>query len=864
MIRKLSLVGVSLMALAAAHNASAQSADARVPPADPAAPTAADPQEDPEPGRPDALSDIVVTATRQSTNLQSTPITITAVTSEALQARGLSNAADLGDIIPNAAFERSQGVYGPGVSAFIRGIGQHDTSLAQEPAVAFYVDDVYYPLLFGSMFDLLELDHVEVLRGPQGTLFGRNALAGAINLVSKKPNLDTTTALVETTIGSFDRRDFRASLNLPISDTFGISVSAVSKERTGYQRVLDFRCEMVRRGTPALAGLFPFSNPDLINGSNSAAPDDCTIGHQGGEDSRAMRGQLYWEPQSNLSLTITADYLNDESDAPADSLVAINSTTSNNNANTRALFNRWTAPGGPTFAFDERFITGNPYTTYATYGDPVPAGVAVPGNTIYNGSIFRGGVQNPTNSPFRSWGVSSKLIYGLTDEIDLTVIGGYREIEATYSYDVDATPVALENNRNDVSQSNFSGEIRLTGSHSWVDWVAGLFYYEADGEQRFAGTSSYNNTIRYQSNKYTPVSKAAYVNATFRPMENLGVTVGGRYSDDTKPVDFYSVLDGTTAASTQFTVSPTGSTIFQIDLAEQRFDWKLGLDYQLAEHTMVFASAATGFRLPGFNARPFQASQVQQFPGEEILTYELGVKSDLFDRRLRVNATAFYTDYKTRIQSLSGSEYLLDGSGNTIPGTQIEVSQGQPGVTVCQNAPAGTTGFQCVSRTFYINIPGKVQGVEFEVEANPIDGLSINASLGYSNFSSADLDARPDTANKKLLRIPDWTASAGIQYEIPNLILGGTVTPRIDWLYMGDIVNSITRKETNQDGYSLVNARIAYHHEASDVDFALGVTNLFDKFYYRNYFVYQDIGFPHTNAQPAPPREWSLTISRRF
>jgi len=854
MIRKLSMATVSLISLAVTDAAFAQDAT-------PAAPAALAGSADPGQR---GISDIVVTATRQATNLQSTPITITAVTGDTLQARGLTSTADLGSMIPNASFRRSQGVYGPGVSAFIRGVGQLDTSLAQEPAVAFYVDDVYYPLLFGSMFDLLDLDHVEVLRGPQGTLFGRNALAGAINLVSKKPSLTETSGYVEATVGRYDRRDLRLGLNLPLTDTMALSLSGLSKKRTGYQKVLDFRCEMERRGTPELAGLFPYSSPDLINGSQIRPPSNCTIGHQGGEDTRAMRGQLYWEPASNMSLTVTADYLDDQSDLPADTLISVNSTTANNNANTRALYDRWTAPGGPVFAFDNRFVTGNPYTTYATYSDPVPAGATVPGNSFYNGSPFRGGISNPTNSPFRSWGISAKLIYGLTDDIDMTLIGGYRKISATYSYDVDGGPVALENNRNDVRQHNFSGEARLSGKHKWVDWVAGFFYYTGDGTQRFAGTSNYNNTLRYQSNNYTPDSKAVYANATVRPFDKLGVTLGGRYSDDKKPVDFYSVLDGTNAGSTQFVVSPTGSTIFNLNLADKRFDWKLGVNYELADRTMVFASAATGSRLPGFNARPFQASQVGQFPGEETLSYELGIKTDLFDRRLRLNATAFYTDYKTRIQTISGAEYLLDANGNRIPGGQVEVSQGQAGVTACQTAPAGTQGYVCTSRTFYVNIPGKVKGIEAEIEANPIDGLSINGSLGYTNFSSPDLSARPDTANKKLLQIPDWTASAGIQYEILANRLGGKITPRLDWYYMGPIVYSVTRKETNQPGYSTFNARISYTHEESDVTVALAVTNLFNKFYWRNFFVYQDIGFPNVNGQPAPPREWSLTLTKRF
>src|SRR5690606_37962362 len=122
------------------------------------------------------IADIVVTATRQSTNMQDTPIAITAVTAEALAERGLSDVSDLTAVAPNPEFRRTHGAFGPGVSASIRGIGAADTNIGNDPVVAYYVDDIYYPTLLGSNFDLLDIDHVEVLRGPQGTLFGRNSL----------------------------------------------------------------------------------------------------------------------------------------------------------------------------------------------------------------------------------------------------------------------------------------------------------------------------------------------------------------------------------------------------------------------------------------------------------------------------------------------------------------------------------------------------------------------------------------------------------------------------------------------------------------------------------------------------------------
>jgi len=817
------------------------------------------------------IQDIVVTATRQATNLQDTPLAITAVTSEDLQMRGLTDASELSNVIPNAAFQKAQGTYGPGMTAFIRGIGQADTGLASEPGVAFYVDDVYYPLLFGSLFDLLDLERVEVLRGPQGTLFGRNALAGAANLVTKTPRIGESSAYAEITVGNYSRREIRAGLNLPIGDTIAVAISGLSKERTGYQKRLDFRCDMARKGTLELAGNFPFSSPNQINSNLNATDSDCVIGDLGGEDVRALRGQLYWEPSSRLNLTITADYLKDDSTNTMDSILTINPAAAAAVPNVTTVFDQYSRPGEQPFAYDERFVTGDPYSTYATYCDTVPAGTDLPGNALYNGSPFRGGLCNPLTTPVNSWGISGKLVFEVAPDIDLTGVVGYRDFSTTYAFDNDGSPLAVENNRNDVFQDHFSAEVRLSGSRPWIDWVAGLFYYEGTGTQRFSGTSPFNGYVRYTDNIYEPQSKAAFANVTIRPLERLSVRLGGRYSDEVKKVDNYNVTDDTDATSTEPTFNPNNSTIFQLDLAVKRFDWKVGLDYEVADRTMVYASAATGFRLPGFNSRPLQPSQVGEIPGDETVSYELGVKSDLFDRRLRVNAAAFFTDYKVRPSGVSGQEYRLDpDTGLPVPGNFIQIdSPVGNGVTNCrprtaQEVADNVPGFTCIGRAFSFNTPGEVKGFEVELDFQPVDGLSMSGSVGYHKFSAPDLEARPDTANKRPQGIPEWNANAGIQYRFDAPHLQGSVTPRLDWFYTGSQVYDSLRTEFNQAGYSLVNARLSYQNEEHDFTLALGVKNLFDKFYWRNMFIYQSLGRPQINGQPGTPREWYLTVSKRF
>ena len=864
MLKPFMLATVSTVGLLVAQNAWAQQAP---PPAEASSQEANDGAAAREAG------DIVVTATRRATFVQDTPIAITAVTADTLETRGLTNTADLGAIVPNASFRQAQGAYGPAVTAFLRGIGQHDSALASEPAVAFYIDDVYYPLLFGSSFDLLDLDHVEVLRGPQGTLFGRNALAGAVNMVSKTPSLTETSARAEVTVGSYNRRDFRTSFSVPLTSNLAVGLTAMSKKRTGYQRVLDFRCEMFRRGTPELAGSFPFASAKTTVAANGAV-DNCTIDHLGGQDQQAVRGNLYWKPTSNLSVSIIGDYIDSNDDLAADSAYALDRSkvTAAGLANIDSMYARYSVPGQAPFVYDQRFLTGNPFTTYTTFRDPIPAGTLIPGNTYYNGSPFRGGLDHGRNSPVKTWGVSGKIVYGISDNVDLTLVGGYRKMNLSFSFDNDGAPLSETLIYHTINEHHFTGEARLTGRMDWLDWVAGFFYYNGYAFNGAQPQGTQNGTQRYQNTVYRPDSKAGYVNVNVRPFDGLSLVLGGRYSDDKKAVDFNNVLDGTPPGSTVFVPNEAGSTRFKTTPGESRFDWKLGVNYDFGNDIMAYASAATGYRLPGFNVRPSQPSQAGPTPGEELVSYEIGGKMDLFGRLVRLNVAAFYIDYKKRVLSVTGQETRLTDTGAPVAGNSTVIPFAQDGATTCRSYtatdgtrnPAAGIGVTCIGRTFFLNSPGKVKGLEGEIEIRPADGLLINGSVGYSNFSAPDLDALPDTSNKRVLRVPDWTGSAGIQYEIPANALGGSITPRLDWFYQDSLVYSVTRKDTNQPAYSTFNGRLTYHNEKHDLDFSLGVTNLFNKFYYRNLFVYQDLGNATLNGQPAPPREWYLTVSKKF
>src|SRR5688572_29119493 len=284
------------------------------------------------------LEEIVVTARFKEEKLQETPIAITAVTGEELQSRGFQNAFEIAYTVPNASLRPAQAAFGASMSAYIRGIGQYDFLPEFEPGVAIYFDDVLHPVTFASSVDLMDLERVEVLRGPQGTLFGRGSIGGAIRYISKAPQGDDT-GNVSVTYGDFNRIDVRASYDFKLSDTVFARVSGVSKKRDGYQTVYDFACR-----NPLLAGYGDGlaadgadvdTAPDVV-AAGSAADNafaiprrtqnrgaNCKVGTQGGQNVTGARAALRFAPSDMFDLTFTGEYINDNSEARADTLVNI-------------------------------------------------------------------------------------------------------------------------------------------------------------------------------------------------------------------------------------------------------------------------------------------------------------------------------------------------------------------------------------------------------------------------------------------------------------------------------------------------------------------------------------------------------------
>jgi iron complex outermembrane receptor protein len=797
------------------------------------------------------LDEIIVTSRYREERLQQTPIAITALTGADLEFRAFHNAYEVGYAVPNASLRPAQAAFGNTMSAFIRGIGQYDFDFAFEPGVGIYIDDVYHPFTMGSQIDLLDIDRVEVLRGPQGTLFGRGAIGGVIRYVSEPPQGDGTGS-VSVTVGDYDRVDVRGSYDFAIvEDRLFARIAGMSKSRDGHQDVIDFACAF-----PAQAGNL---NPRSQNQGLG-----CSLGTQGGEDITGARGALRWVATDDLQFTVTAEYLDDDSEARADTLTGV--------APVQDFYRTFVLNNLLDIDFDSRFLPPNPYVTYATYDDPLSGLSVIPQTT------------------FEKTSISAVVDWALTDTMSAKLILANSEISSAFATDADGSPLNIQTVDGYTEMETTTAELRLSGrAMDRLDWTVGGFYYDgtADATQTVSipwlsylldvflpnpfGPSILLGDITFEegaalihsdpttytfvksNNLHDASHESVYAHIVFDLTDRLAISAGGRYSSDEKVVEF----DNTRVVNPRVVVE------------DDRTDWKVGLDFTASDDVMVYGSVATGYRPGAYNSRPFQATQVVAVDAEDAVSYDLGMKWDLFDNRLRLNLAAFFFDYETRILPVGGTECPLLDLGP--PPVYATVDPSTPGAVQDSLGQFCTT---TVSRTFYTNGPAEITGYEAEIQWRPTDNLTVSGQIGILSWESpdiddcdGDLDGVPDPGRNCISDlpplVPDENWSLGVSYDFP-VGSGSTVTPRVDLYAQTETCFLIDSPEGCVDSYELVNAAVMWASPEQAWTITLGVTNLTDEEYYLNAFDLIGFGQPTAEKQPGRPSEWYVTFKRNF
>ncbi|MBN9144960.1 MULTISPECIES: TonB-dependent receptor [unclassified Novosphingobium] len=747
------------------------------------------------------LKEIVVTAQFRSQKLQDTPLSITAVTSDLLKSRNQTDISQIAAQAPNVQLTQMGGAFGSSMAAYIRGVGQYDFNPAYEPGVGIYIDDVYYASLTGSVMDLLDLDRVEVLRGPQGTLTGRNSIGGAIKMFSTKPSAENS-GNIEAAYGARNRLDLRGSMNFALTDSLFVRVSGVHKRQDGYVNMIDYGC----------------ANPGNSLGitGNPNTGKGCVIGKLGEKNYTGARASIRYNPNDKLDWIVSGDYTY-ENRSNAASVLTVDNTAKT---------------GGVDFR------CGN-FCTYANFYMPA-GGQAGQAYTM------------PMNTMFTGWGVSSNLKYTLSDNLNLQSITAYRKYHQTFGTDDDFTPYGPIGGAgyNDLTFRFFSQELRLNGKiGSLAEWTIGGFYndqtsvYFTRQDIRYIVPNVPSFYLQFQGNDPVKAnSKAGFATLILHPTSKLNVTAGLRYTSEHKDYTFVRQNWSGGALVDPFGVGALNGSVANYD--GNKLDWRISADYRFSPQLMAYATVSTGFKGGGVTARPFTKTQATNgtFRPETLTSYELGLKSDLFDRRLRLNLAGFVNDYKN-IQLPISDCSLLDGFA---PGTDP-----YPCAAI-QNAG-----------------DGKMWGLEGELSATPIDGLNIDATLSWIDGEWNRISAQVTSIKlSDPITSPNWRGSAGIQYTADLGGSNGTLTPRFDLVYTGKQQIgrlTVTSPLDYNPAFALANARLTWKNPKQDLAISFEVSNLFDKYYYlplRFQALYASAGTVYSNV--GRPREWAISVRKSF
>ena len=750
------------------------------------------------------LDEVIVTARRTTEPLQQTPVAITAFTIDQLQARALKDLRDIGRFTPNVYLTNTGGQSPDTIAMFIRGVGLSDHLVTADPGVGLYLDGVYYARADGAVLDLIDVERIEVLRGPQGTLFGKNTAGGAISVISKPPNPNGGGRL-SLSAGNVGQFEARGNGSVVLTDDVTLGLSAIEKRRG----CLEHRME-----------------------------DNACVGSI---DRLSARGFLRWT-SSELIIDVIGDATRGRS---------------------HMLPNH---PAGydPNQGF------------FATYNDLVAAG-EIPGGIRFSES--RPGVhpgryatsgRAPTEDPLDAYGTSVQLEYH-TDNATLHSITAYRGVSSLAFENGGGGTGALYDPAVAYSYRNshwLSQELRIDGESPKhrLAYVGGLYYFGDTGVTNdayafFAPLQA--GWVNFNSQRTD--SYAAFVHGSYRISDRLRLSAGIRYTRETKD---WSARYARFSRFASAALDPNTQTLALVRSAgtdipnelnadpastlptQRRGSWtpvtpRLGMDLQVTSELLLFASVARGSRSGGFNGRATSAVATTSYDPEFALTYEIGEKAEFLDRRVRLNATLFATDYKDLQQTVASCIRLPDGR------CQID-SEGLAFAPFVTNAATA-----------------RLYGGELELIALASKRLRLEASVGYldAKFRSVDPGATEATGLTTASVVPfapRWNGAAAVQYALD--LRYGSLLSRVDYSWRSEVAFNVNPGPYGAQGpIGLVNATLTYVDADDRWSTQLYVRNLTDKSYalWINEFSHV-VGGPGGAVTMADPREYGLTLTRRF
>jgi len=745
------------------------------------------------------LEDIVVTARKVEENLQQTPIAITVLSAETMKAQGITNVREVVFSAPNVVIGGD--LSGRSNSNFaIRGQTQFEANSAVDQSVAVYRDGVYVARSRGVLSNMFDMERVEILKGPQGTLFGRNTTGGAIMLYSKLPK-DYVEAGLTVRKGNYDLTEVEGYLNLPLSgDNVAIRLSGGLSDNSGF-------------------GRNTIANTEL-----------------GSDNLKSLRGILRLEPDAGPKILVVGDWSRGRFRPKPAKLLYYNyagPTSVGARPASQVAVELGLPLTPPLTAVGSLQTAANVFASQINaLGDPY---------SIDSFAVSPLGVNHAFDN-FDQWGAALTVSHDI-GSVTLKSVSAYRKLSALNFQDLDGTRFNILSSSAGTKQDQFTQELQLSGKalNDSLQYVAGLYYFTESAEDasfssQFPGVNPVRLTRAAASIDNRSV--AAFAQLSYEIVPSLSLTAGGRYTHEKKSVLVKNRL--TTASGADVCGVPTSLLpdpgVCKAPLSRKFDGWTytFSLDYQPAEDMLLYARTSRGFRSGGFNSRGSAAvaDAFAYFAPETVTDYELGAKLDLFDRRVRVNAALFrskYNDIQKSVVLFSGTQYnkVVNAAKATIDGLEVEImARPVPSITL------GASGSWLDARYN-----------SYTVQSLDISGQAFYLSPKYkaSVFGQFEHD------------IGNWgKISARVDYSWVDKVNFGTAQ-----------VVKFDKAIAYEPGYGLVNGRIGVSLDNPSLEIAAFVKNLTDKRYNSSRLV-QDNTLGYVIGTAGDPRTFGVEISYRF
>ena len=738
-----------------------------------------------------ALSgEIIVTAQRREQSIQKVGIAITAFSGDQLRALNVTDSRELAGLTPGVHLGGA--LAGQNSQYTIRGVTQNDINDIVEAPNAVYLDDGYIAIGQGQTFALFDIDRVEVLKGPQGTLFGRNATGGLVRYITRKPNLDKVEGFVDVNYGLYDSLSTpgafhgEAAINLPISSTLATRFAV-----------------MWNKAQPWLRNEYPA-------GAVGGSPGPGAGANMGDDDTLAGRMTTLFEPNDSARVLLsvnaartrmaTAPYQQKATigvfDAAGELVNVLNAGPNETRASIAADGSDGGSDPGNTGSFGAPFGRPVPGGDFFGYKDPDGSGPRTSSDFAFR-----------DHGRVRTWGVNLNGEFDLSDSVKLAAVSDYKHFYKIGFLDVDAGPGNQAGGYLGVRASTFSQEVRLSGKTDLVDWTAGLYYLHIKANSRSGLKFPVGSVVpgapfdvgadaTLKTNSYS-----AFGQLDWHIAPQLTLITGARIIREQKDMSFFQGIWGTTdSRETQIGTpmvigpifGPNGPTGYSDKSKKTLWAGKVQLDFQVNPDLLLYAGINRGVKAGSYNAPvpgglPVPTSALP-YKAETLTNYESGIKYTFPDGKTRFNASAFYYDYKNY------QAFLFSGVGGIV-----------------------------------INADARTIGGEANLFTSPVRGLDVGLAVSYFDAKVKDVPLRaggPISRDVQPNYAPPLQGSAILRYEWEAL--GGKLSVQGDASYTDPFFYNLRNFDADKFGRTvMVNAGLGWSNESWELNFRIrNLTNV--------------------------------------